>query len=54
MPWMFFAGFAATVVLPGLTDGDLSMLTIVRKTFPPWFLGIIGGAGAFTGDGSGS
>jgi Na+/proline symporter len=24
------------------------MLAIVRKTFPPWFLGIIGGAGALT------
>jgi SSS family solute:Na+ symporter len=48
MPLMFFVGFAATLVLPGLTNGDLSMLTIVRKTFPPWFLGIIGGAGALT------
>ncbi|HYL83660.1 MAG TPA: sodium:solute symporter family protein, partial [Candidatus Angelobacter sp.] len=27
---------------------DLSLLTVVRKTFPPWFLGIIGGAGALT------
>ena len=48
MPLMFFVGFAATLVLPGLTNGDLSMLTIVRKTFPAWFLGIIGGAGALT------
>lgn len=48
MPLMFFVGLAAILVLPGLADGDLSMLTIVRKTFPPWFLGIIGGAGALT------
>jgi SSS family solute:Na+ symporter len=48
MPLMFFVGLAATLVLPGLANGDLSMLTIVRKTFPPWFLGIIGGAGALT------
>jgi solute:Na+ symporter, SSS family len=48
MPLMFFVGLAATLVLPGLGNGDLSMLTIVRKTFPPWFLGIIGGAGALT------
>jgi SSS family solute:Na+ symporter len=35
-------------VLPNLRDGDLSLLAMVRKTFPPWFLGIIGGAGALT------
>jgi SSS family solute:Na+ symporter len=48
MPLMFFVGLAATLVLPGLTNGDLSMLAMVRKTFPAWFLGIIGGAGALT------
>ena len=48
MPLMFFVGLAAVVVLPGLANGDLSMLMMVRKTFPPWFLGVIGGAGALT------
>jgi solute:Na+ symporter, SSS family len=48
MPLMFFVGLAALLVLPRLANGDLSMLTIVRKTFPPWFLGVIGGAGALT------
>lgn len=48
MPLMFFVGLAALLVLPGLANGDLSMLTMVRKTFPPWFLGVIGGAGALT------
>jgi solute:Na+ symporter, SSS family len=48
MPLMFFVGFAATLVLPGLSNGDLSMLTMVRKAFPAWFLGLIGGAGALT------
>jgi len=48
MPLMFFVGLAATLILPGLPNGDLSMLAIVRKTFPPWFLGWIGGAGALT------
>jgi len=48
MPLMFFIGLAATLVVPGLTNGDLSMLTMVRKTFPAWFLGLIGGAGALT------
>ncbi len=45
---MFFVGLTALLVLPGLGNGNLSLLTIVRKTFPAWFLGIIGGAGALT------
>lgn len=48
LPLMLFVGLTAVLVLPGLRDGDLSMLLIVRKTFPPWFLGVIGGAGALT------
>ena len=31
-----------------MPNGDLSLLTIIRKSFPPWFLGVIGGAGALT------
>jgi SSS family solute:Na+ symporter len=49
MPLMFFVGLSAILVLPGLSNGDLALLTIVRKTFPAWFLGVIGGAGALTG-----
>lgn len=48
MPLMFFVGFSAVLILPGLSNGDLSLLTIVQKTFPAWFLGLIGGAGALT------
>jgi SSS family solute:Na+ symporter len=48
MPLMFFVGLSALLVLPNLTNGDLSLLTIVRKTFPAWFLGLVGGAGALT------
>ncbi len=48
MPLMFFVGLAAVLVLPGLADSNLALLTIVRKTFPAWFLGVIGGAGALT------
>jgi len=48
MPLMLFVGFSAVLVLPGLSNGDLSLLTIVRKTFPAWLLGVIGGAGALT------
>jgi solute:Na+ symporter, SSS family len=48
LAFVFFVGYAAVLVVPGLSNGDLSLLTIVRQTFPPWFLGIIGGAGAIT------
>jgi SSS family solute:Na+ symporter len=48
MPLMLFVGLTALTVIPGLSNGDLSLLTLVRKTFPPWFLGLIGGAGALT------
>ena len=48
MPLMIFVGLTALLVLPGLSNGDLSLLTLVRKTFPAWFLGVIGGAGALT------
>jgi SSS family solute:Na+ symporter len=48
LAFIFFAGFAAVLILPGLKSGDLALLTVVRGTFPPWFLGIVGGAGALT------
>jgi SSS family solute:Na+ symporter len=48
LPLIFFVGFAALLVVPGLANGDLSLLTVVRKGFPPWFLGVVGGAGALT------
>jgi solute:Na+ symporter, SSS family len=48
MPLMFFVGLCAVPILPGLKNGDLAMFAMVRKTFPPWFLGLVGGAGALT------
>ncbi len=45
---VIFAGFATLLILPHLRDGDLALLTVARQTFPPWFLGMIGGAGALT------
>jgi solute:Na+ symporter, SSS family len=47
-PLILFVGFCAVLVLPDLSNGDLALLTMVRKSFPPWFLGIVGGAGALT------
>jgi SSS family solute:Na+ symporter len=46
MPLIFFVGFTAILVLPALKNGDLALLTIVRESYPPWFLGVIGAAGA--------
>jgi solute:Na+ symporter, SSS family len=48
LAFIFFAGFATVLVVPHLADGDLALLTAVRTSFPPWFLGVVGGAGALT------
>lgn len=45
---IFFAGFAVVLIVPHVQNGDLALLTVLRRTFPPWFLGVIGGAGALT------
>ena len=46
--FIFFAGFATVLAVPGMSNGDLALLTAVRRSFPPWFLGVVGGAGALT------
>ncbi|WP_405686838.1 sodium:solute symporter [Streptomyces sp. NBC_01387] len=46
--FVLFVGFAAVLVVPGLKNGDLSLLTISLKAFPPWFVGVVGGAGVLT------
>jgi SSS family solute:Na+ symporter len=48
--FVFFAGFAATQVVPGLTgaSADLSLLRLARETFGPWTVGLIGAAGVLT------
>lgn len=48
LAFIFFIGFTAFLVIPGLTNGDLSLLMLVRQTLPPWMLGVVGGAGALT------
>jgi SSS family solute:Na+ symporter len=48
LAFVFFTGFTAVLVVPGLSNGDLALLTVVRRSFPAWFLGIVGGAGALT------
>lgn len=48
--FVFFVGFAAILQVPGLTGSniDLSLFYLSRKTFSPWVLGLIGGAGVLT------
>lgn len=46
--FIFFAGFATVLIIPDLANGDLALLTVVRQSFPSWFLGVIGGAGALS------
>jgi len=45
---VFLVGFTALLVLPGLTKPDTSFLALVDKTYPSWFVGFIGAAGAVT------
>jgi SSS family solute:Na+ symporter len=45
--FVFFAGFAAVLQVPGLKgqDADLSLLRVSLETFDPWLVGLIGAAG---------
>jgi len=47
--FVFFAGFAAILQVPGLTGTtiDLALVKLCAQTFPPWFVGIIGATGLF-------
>ena len=48
--FVFFVGFAASLVVPGLTgpDADLSLFRVAKLAFAPWAVGMIGGAGLLT------
>jgi SSS family solute:Na+ symporter len=45
---VFMVGFTALQVMPGLKNGDLAFLELVHKTYPSWFMGFVGAAGAVT------
>jgi SSS family solute:Na+ symporter len=45
---VFIVGFTALLVIPGLKNGDMAFLALVNKTYPSWFMGFIGAAGAVT------
>lgn len=48
---VYFAGFTALVVLPGLTGpaADRSFMLVVQQYYSPWVLGIVAGAGCLAG-----
>ncbi|MBV8688898.1 MAG: sodium:solute symporter family protein [Candidatus Eremiobacteraeota bacterium] len=45
---MFFAGFAAILIVPGLRGpaADQSFMLVVQRFYAPWVLGLVAGAGA--------
>ncbi|HVN77299.1 MAG TPA: sodium:solute symporter family protein [Thermoanaerobaculaceae bacterium] len=45
---VFFVGFTALLVLPGLKNPDGALLSLVTRSYPGWFAGFVGGAGAVT------
>ena len=48
--FVFFAGFAAVLKVPGLAgaQADLSLLRVSKLAFSPWMVGVIGAAGVLT------
>ena len=45
---IFMVGFTALLVIPNLENGDMAFLALVYKTYPSWFMGFVGAAGAVT------
>jgi solute:Na+ symporter, SSS family len=45
---VFMVGFTALLAIPGLKNGDLAFLELVHRTYPSWFMGFVGAAGAVT------
>lgn len=39
-------GFSTILQVPGLEDSDMALFQLSQASFPPWFVGVIGGAGA--------
>jgi solute:Na+ symporter, SSS family len=45
--FVFFVGLTAYLVVPGLSNGDLSLLRVTRDALPPVVVGLVGAAGLF-------
>ncbi|MCB8874384.1 sodium:solute symporter family protein [Acidisoma silvae] len=48
--FIFFVGFSAVLVVPGLKGAatNMALLKISVASFPPWIVGVIGGTGVLT------
>jgi SSS family solute:Na+ symporter len=48
--FIFFVGFSAMLVIPGLKGAatNMALLKIVVAAFPPWFVGVVGATGVLT------
>ncbi|MGH8164277.1 MAG: hypothetical protein ACREP1_08095, partial [Rhodanobacteraceae bacterium] len=42
---VFFAGFSALILVPGLKNVDQSFMVVVQRFYPAWVLGLVAGAG---------
>jgi SSS family solute:Na+ symporter len=45
---VFFVGLTALLVMPGLSKPDTALLALVARSYPAWFAGFVGAAGAVT------
>ena len=45
---VLLVGFTALLVMPGLANPDTALLALVGRSYPGWFAGFVGGAGAVT------
>jgi solute:Na+ symporter, SSS family len=45
--FVFFVGLTAFLAVPGLDNGDLSLLRVTRDALPPVVVGLVGAAGLF-------
>ena len=45
--FVFFVGLTAFLAVPGLSNGDLSLLRVTRDALPPVVVGLVGAAGLF-------
>ncbi|MFP5021668.1 sodium:solute symporter family protein [Pseudonocardia phyllosphaerae] len=45
--FVIFVGLTASVAVPGLAQGDLSLLRVARESLPPVVVGLVGAAGLF-------
>jgi SSS family solute:Na+ symporter len=46
---VFFAGFTALALIPGIKNPDSSFLVVLQRYYPPWVLGLVCAAGCLAG-----